>query len=67
MKKATTTMKKSKSGIEERRDGSIGQALTPALSQVERGEIEIDAKIKEFKCWRGETPGLPFVASPCPA
>ncbi len=52
--RATTTMKKRKSGSKEGRDGSIGQALTPALSQGEREKIEIDARIKELGDWRGE-------------
>lgn len=33
----------------------MGQALTPALSQRERKELEIDARAKELSDWRGET------------
>ena len=42
MKKATTTMKKSKSGSKERKVGD-----SPAQ--------QIDARIKELRDWRGET------------
>src|SRR5207247_3200630 len=42
MKKATTTMKKTKSGVEE---GKAGDSPSQ----------RIDARIKELKCWRGET------------
>ena len=42
MKKATTTMKKSKSGSKERKGGD-----SPAQ--------QIDARIKELRDWRGET------------
>jgi hypothetical protein len=42
MKKATTTMKKTKSGSKERKGGDSASRL-------------IDARIKELSDWRGET------------
>src|SRR5881392_923355 len=42
MKKATTAMKKAKSGVEERKGGDSPSQL-------------IDARIKELSNWRGET------------
>ena len=45
MKKATTTMKKSKSGSEEGKGGDSASQL-------------IDARIEELSDWRGETLAL---------
>ncbi len=42
MKKTTTTMKKTKSGVEEGKGGDSASQL-------------IDARIKELSDWRGET------------
>src|ERR1700674_1288482 len=50
MKKATTTMKKTKSGVEDgKRGDALGAGLLPPPAQL------IDAKIKELSDWRGET------------